>query len=401
MSKPKLRCRVGLVLLSMAIAATLIAFAASASRMTGRADVNQPVASRSDGSSDQKPLSPLAPAITATLTDNTSTSVAPAGSIHASPVAFNDTYNWVGNTFLDTTARSLSTVISNDVAINPGGGSDTFSVTTITNGASTLGGTVNLAADGSFTYNPPVGRPNAVDGASVNDTFTYTIKNNTDNSLTATGTVTITLSGRVWYLQAGGSGDGRSGTPSGNPATMSTSADKSTDFFYVFSSGSNLNGAFTLDNGQQLLGQGVALVVSSITLFSAGSAPTITNTGGNAVTLNSANGTNALSGLTVGNSSGIAVTGTNFGTLTVNTAAINNTNPGQALLLNNGTFAGTGFTSTSSTGGTNNISLTSVGGTVALGSGALSGASGNAFDVSGGAATISYSGTINNTTARS
>src|SRR6266700_1384724 len=434
MSKPKLRCRVGLVLLSMAIAATLIAFAASASRMTGRADVNQPVASRSDGSSDQKPLSPLAPAITATLTDNTSTSVAPAGtisytavitnsagagndatgvaynhtidsnttlvagSIHASPVAFNDTYNWVGNTFLDTTARSLSTVISNDVAIKPGGRSDTFSVTTITNGASTLGGTVNLAADGSFTYNPPVGRPNAVDGASVNDTFTYTIKNNTDNSLTATGTVTIALSGRVWYSQGGGSGDGRSGTPSGNPATMSTSADKSTDILYVFSSGSNLNGAFTLDSGQQLLGQGVALVVNSITLFTAGSAPTITNSTGTAVTLNASIGSNTITGFNVGNCSGSGVSGTNFGTVTVSSVSINNATS-NALTLNNGTVTGSGFTSVSSAGGVNSISLTSVAGTLALGGGALSGASGNAFDVTGGAASISYSGTITHTAA--
>ncbi len=323
-----------------------------------------------------------------------------AGSVHASPLAVNETYNWVGNTVLDTSARALSTVTANDVAINPPGGTDTFALTTLTNAATALGGTVTLAANGHFVYTPPLGRPNAADGASVNDSFNYTLTSSADATLTATGTVTIALTGRVWYLQAGAAGNGRSATPSGNPATMSTSADKASDIFYVFSSGSNLNGAFTLDSGQQLLGQGVNLVVNSITLFTAGSAPTITNTGGNAVTLNNTNGSNTISGLTVGNSSGIGITGTNFGTLTVSSTAINNANPGQALLLNNGTVAGTGFTSVSATGGTNNISLTSIGGTLALGSGALSGATANAFDVNGGAGTISYSGTIMNSGGR-
>ena len=51
--------------------------------------------------------------------------------------------------------------------------------------------------------------------------------------------------------------------------------------------------------------------------------------------------------------------------------------------------------SVTSSGGTKNVNLVGLNGTIGLGSGALSGASGNAFDVSGaGTAVITYSGTI-------
>ena len=124
-------------------------------------------------------------------------------SIHASPIAFNNTYNWVGNTVLATSARSLPAVTANDVAVNAPGGTDTFNVTTIAGGATTLGGSVTLLASGHYTYTPPVNRPNIADGAAVNDSFTYAISNSADPTLTSTGTVTITLTGRVFYLQAG------------------------------------------------------------------------------------------------------------------------------------------------------------------------------------------------------
>src|SRR5213078_950223 len=141
----------------------------------------------------------------------------------------------------------------------------------------------------------PLGRPNLADGASVNDSFNYTVKNSADATLAAIGTVTINLSGRVWYLQAGAAGDGRSGTPSGSPSAMSTAADKSTDIFYIFSNAGSLSGLFTVDAGQQLLGSGVNLVVNAITLFTV-QAPTPTTTNaGNCVTLGGAPGNNTLS----------------------------------------------------------------------------------------------------------
>ena len=141
-----------------------------------------------------------------------------AGSVHASPIAFNDTYNWVGNTQLDTVARALPAVTANDVAVNAPTGTDTFTVTAIAGGATALGGVVTLASpSGSFVYTPPVGRPNLADGATVQDSFTYTITNSADPTLTSTGTVRINLTGRVWYLQAGAAGDGRNRSSAPHP----------------------------------------------------------------------------------------------------------------------------------------------------------------------------------------
>ncbi|HSS22809.1 MAG TPA: hypothetical protein VLL54_22235 [Pyrinomonadaceae bacterium] len=325
-----------------------------------------------------------------------------AGSVHSSPIAFNDTYNWVGNTQLDTAARALPAVTANDVAVNAPAGTDTFTVTAIAGGATILGGTVTLASpSGAFTYTPPLGRPNIADGATVQDSFTYTITNNVDPSLTATGTVRINLTGRVWYLQAGAAGDGRSNTPSSSPAAMSTAADKSTDVFYIFSNGASLNGPFSVDAGQQLLGQGVNLVVNAITLFTAGAAPTTTNTAGSCVALAGAPGNNTLSGFNIGNcTGGTAITGANVGTLAVSTMTIN-TNGGALDLTGVGApTVSVVLGGTTSTGGARNVSLVGLNGTVTLAGGALSGATGNGLHMDGGTAGLTFSGTIQNTGAR-
>ena len=262
---------------------------------------------------------------------------------------------------------------------------------------------MTLLATGHFTYTPPLGRPNIADGASVPDSFNYTVKNSADATLAATGTVTINLSGRVWYLQAGAAGDGRSNTPSASPSAMSTAADKSTDIFYIFSNAGSLNSLFTVDAGQQLLGQGVNLIVNSITLFTAAApTPTTTNGAGNGVTLAGAPGNNVLSGFNIGTCSGAAIFGSNVGTLTISTMTINTTGAGLDLTGVSTPAVSISLTSLTSSSGAKNVNLVGLNGTIGLGSGALSGASGNAFDVSGaGNAIISYSGTIGNTAARS
>ncbi len=252
-----------LTLVSLVAVAALLSFAVSANKASraakARAEQSANVKSAISPLVQEKvPNAPTAAVIVATLTDNTAaaTKVAPGGvinytatitnngaaspaddatnlsfsapldanttlvggSVHASPLAFNDTYNWVGNTQLDTVARVLPAVTANDVAVNAPAGTDTFTVTAIAGGATALGGVVTLASPaGSFVYTPPVGRPNIADGATVQDSFTYTITNSADPTLTAIGTVRINLTGRVWYLQAGAAGDGRSNTPSGSP----------------------------------------------------------------------------------------------------------------------------------------------------------------------------------------
>jgi hypothetical protein len=82
---------------------------------------------------------------------------------------------------------------------------------------------------------------------------------------------------------------------------------------------------------------------------------------------------------------------------TQTSGAINNTSGG-AISITTGTL-NMAFTSVSSSGGTNNVLLSGVGtsGTLDLGSGTLSGATSDAFKVSGGSGSFSYSGTISNT----
>ena len=190
---------------------------------------------------------------------------------------------------------------------------------------------------------------------------------------------------------------------------------KINDNIFIFESASNYIGPVTLLSGQRLFGQDSTASLQTLTSLTPQSYsdpfPTM-NTGGNATTLTSGSTTiflnntttsNNLNGFTVGASTTTGINGLNFGTLNVGDVILS-TSTGQALVLNNGTVAipthYPGFTSTTSTGGTNNVSLTTIAGTVNLGSGALSGAGGNAFDVNGGPAAINFSGTISNSTGR-
>ncbi len=74
---------------------------------------------------------------------------------------------------------------------------------------STLGGTVSVAADGAFTYDPPLG-VGAREPAGVDDTFTYTIANG--GGETAVGTVTMKILRVFWFVDK----DGASTTQDGS-----------------------------------------------------------------------------------------------------------------------------------------------------------------------------------------
>ncbi|MDB4915160.1 MAG: hypothetical protein JWM95_2804, partial [Gemmatimonadetes bacterium] len=147
------------------------------------------------------------------------------------------------------------------------------------------------------------------------------------------------------------------------------------------------------------------------TIQFSGGTKTLTSNGANAgvslssntgATINFTNG-----GLALTTATGTGFTATGGGTLAVTTGTNNNTisaSGGTALLLNGVTISGSNvsFSTTSSTGGTNNIALTGTLGTgsIALGSGALSGASGTAFAISGANANpVSYSGSVTKTSA--
>ena len=322
------------------------------------------------------------------------------GSVHISPLARDDSYTWVGNAVLDSAAAGLPTIFANDAALNVAGTSDTFTLSSPTTVATTNGGSVTInSTTGAFVYTPPA-------GFTGSDTFSYTLANSSTPSLTNTGTATISMANRVWFVKNNTTnGNGVSSTPFNSLASASTAANGSTDTIYVFSdNGSNpiINSAATLANGVQLLGQGVGLTVSGINLFSAGTAPTITNTAGNVVTLGQ---NNTVQGLTIGgNRAGLALTNTgtsSVGTLNVSgvTVAGSGTTAGGVKIANGGTL-NVVLGGLTVTGGSAGVDLEGgVSGTFNASGGAISGTSAAPFVVKGSSANVTYTGTVTNSTA--
>lgn len=321
------------------------------------------------------------------VTDDTELTVV-AGSLRATPIGRNDSYNVIGNTHI---THPIGTgLLAND--IDPDGGALTASCSPCT---TANGGTVTLNANGSFTYNPPV-------SFTGSDTFTYTVTD--PHSLTDTGTVTFSVANRIWWVDSdAAAGDGRSTTPF-NTIGAAQTASLVNDIIFVYNRGANYTGGFLMKDGQRLCGHGFDLATCSgltpptgTTFPTVSTNPTIINGAGNGVTLAQ---NNTINGLTLGNSgaaANFALFGTNFGTLNLQTVTINTNNGG--ISLDTGTATAT-FTSVTSTGGTNNITLTSVNGNLILGSGALTGASGNAVNIVGGTAAFSTTATITNTSAK-
>ena len=342
------------------------------------------------------------------------------GLMNISPIAFNDAFTAIGNTALrvggaanigsgpsSTVAGNLlaNDVGSTTVGVGALAADDVtgFTLDTVTNGVSTQGGTFNIFADGSFNYISQAGDQGT-------DTFTYTIRDagidgiagNSDDT-TSTATVTITITGQVWYVDSAASAVGADGT-SAHPFTTITAlntanVDGANDYIYVKG---NATGQLVMETGEHLIGTGADLDVAGFHLADDAARSTITgSSAGFTVTLAGAGtGNNEIAGINIlstGGTGNHALTGTSFGTLTISNTTVDAS--GQGVILSTGAIAGTGLVSTDSDGGTNNVSLTTVTGTLALGTGALSGATGSAFNVSGGSVTATYSGNVTQATA--
>ncbi|HSX59021.1 MAG TPA: Ig-like domain-containing protein, partial [Tahibacter sp.] len=264
------------------------------------------------------------------------------------------------------------------------------------------------ATTGAFTYNPP-------SGFTGSDTFQFTVcDDGTPQACSTPVTVTLVVAGpRIFFVDDDavvvGTRDGTLQQPLQTLLAAASAATTSGDKIFVFQG--NYSAGVTLANGVELAGH--ALDAATVNDFDAElgisppsysiarplvdqTPPIITNVAGNGVTLGS---NNTVRGVQIGNVTGAAISGSGFGTLTVFDDVRINTN-GQGIVLTNGTFAASSVIGTlTSTGGTNNVSLTTVNGTVDLGTGALSGATGTAFNVSGGTAGITYAGTINKANA--
>ncbi|MHC4091613.1 MAG: beta strand repeat-containing protein [Planctomycetota bacterium] len=255
-----------------------------------------------------------------------------AGSLKTTPVALNDAYNAVGNVSISVPAPG---VLGNDS--DPDGG--TVTAIAVVAGSSTNGGDFDLAADGSFTYDPPP-------GFEGNDAFTYTIQDTDAN--TDLATVFISVSGMIWFVDSGAGGphDGRLGSPFNDLAATANSfdlnaADEAGDSIFVYSG--SYAGGLTLLNNQKLIGDGSSSDLATITGLSlpVHSDPLPVFSGTDPLVTGPADGigvgqNNTIRGLTIGSGTGTGIRGSNVGTLTVSETSLSG---GGAIDINTGNLS--------------------------------------------------------------
>ncbi|MGH8520324.1 MAG: Ig-like domain-containing protein, partial [Gammaproteobacteria bacterium] len=224
--------------------------------------------------------------------------------------------------------------------------------------ASTNAGSAAIAANGSFSYNPPAGFTGA------NDTFTYQICDSGVPGIACTNaTATVTVSGpRVWFVNNGlvPAGDGRLSSPFNTLAAADTAADANGDRIFVFTSASTYTGGFVLFTNQRLIGQGVADTTFDTAL---GITPPATSVARPAINGGrpQINGTITLPtggtarGFNVNNTTTPGVSGSGATGLTVNQVSVTTTTGVAVNLLNSGGIVS--FTSVSANGAANGIVL--------------------------------------------
>jgi uncharacterized repeat protein (TIGR01451 family) len=326
--------------------------------------------------------------VTFTDTVDPNTTFVP-GSLTATPVAVDDSYSAAGNIRISVAAPG---VLGNDFA-----GVPAATITAPTTSAQ--GGNVSVAADGSFTYNPPAGYEGP-------DSFTYTLTNSAGSN---NGTVNITVSGMIWFIDNNAAacttlagGCGRLTNPFSSLAAFAAlnngvgNNPAANDNIFVYESASDYAGPLTLLAGQRFFGQDATATLSSMTGVTppAGSDPlpatnsangTIVNiTSGNAITVASGN---TLRGFTGGNST-TDITGTGFGTLTISEVTLNGT--GRALNLSSGTLAASFGSISSTNSATTGVSLTSVAGSLTTPSTTVSNPTGIGISVDTSSASLNF-----------
>ncbi len=306
------------------------------------------------------------------------------GSVKVSPVAQDDAYSTIGNVGLAIPAGSG--VLSNDVS--PSGAALTIAGPAIITTAH--GGTVTMdLATGAFTYVPAAGFIGA-------DTFTYTLENG--SGLPSSGTVTITATGAIWFINAAASADGANGTlarPFNSLADFQAINDGGTlrpqPGHSIFIYSGSYTGPVTLLSQQKLIGQGATpslLTVAGLPAPSgtnllpatAGGRPLLTSSG--AVNVINVNANNTLRGLNVGNTAQAKIAGSTAGTLTVNEVGLSG--GGCALNVSNVTFAAEfSEVSSSVSSGTSPIKISNSNGSLKIDAGTLSASGVAAIDISG------------------
>lgn len=335
-----------------------------------------------------------------------------------SPTAVNDAYTCTGNVGLDVSAAN-GVFADNGIAADEG---DFIAVTAVQGNsgnvgiatATTNGGSVTLAADGSFTYEPPAG----FEGM---DSFTYTIDNGFNSPSTAT--VAITISDVIWFIDNTAGGTSTNIGTFSNPFLNTSNFDNSVlpdagDIIFIHKGIGSYTGGIALKNNQVLLGQGIDLLTElgnlGITLaphsvLTTSPSPTgaanralITNTSGTDDGIRLASG-NTIRGVNIGNTPngfGLADVGSSVGTLTVSDVSVTGTGGGLNI-VNGGNLAITLDTLNSSNSPSEGIDLVNCTGTLVAGSVSpcsIEGHGAAAVRIGGGTVSVTYSGGITHTT---
>ena len=342
------------------------------------------------------------------------------GTLNTQPIADPDTYAASGNIAISKAAPG---VLANDrdpdtgdatgltvtkvqgVGANVGAATDTTA-----SGRGGVKGSVTLNSDGGFTYEPPPG----FEGA---DSFTYEIS---DGTKTDTATVTVNISGMVWFISnnAGGSNRGTFSNPFTTIASFNTANaasgvapdPKNGDIIslrlgtgtYSETDGVNLRAQ------QKLIGNAVqfntvfsaaADSIAAYTTFAGATtvAPVVSTSGGNGVDLST---DNHVRGLNVNNTPGFfKINGGAVGSPVINTMNLTGTGGALSVLISGNFGANVSFgtlESTSSPGP--NLNLNSVTGALGITSGGA-GFSGSAatfvaVNVNGGTVAFTYPGNV-------
>lgn len=252
------------------------------------------------------------------------------------------------------------------------------------------GGRVRVNADGSYRY------LSAADSSGT-DNFQYQV---TDGTRTTTGTFTVNiLPSNYWYVQAGATGgDGRDSIPFGTIAAAQAKAGPN-DTIFVLESGTTLNEAVVLENGQGLVGAGIGSTVwfhmaplDSVSVLAPGGMPGLTRTAaGPTVTVGQ---NNVIRGVGIDADAGAAIFApAPFITLLIRETDVAPTGP--ALDLTTGTIDAVFGTLSALGSASTGISLTGVDGSVTAAGGAISitGAGGTAVSITGGV-NVSYPGDV-------
>jgi uncharacterized repeat protein (TIGR01451 family) len=305
--------------------------------------------------------------VTVTDTVDPNTTIVP-GSVVATPLGNNDTYNVIGNVRIQPNAAQG--VLANDRDTNSGNTGSGAGLTATGPNTGPSNGQLTLNSDGSFSYNP---NP----GFNGTDSFTYTVTDS--GGRTATATVTLNVgdgnggtTGVIWFVQAGAAagGDGRLTNPFnclvGAGCFDTVAADEAGDSIFLYTGTYTDNAPLTLLNNQKMVGQAASGTLASIAgvtvqpysdaLPTTGGTSPVVQTTGVVTTIITLGQNNTLRGFTTGDTTGTDILGNTFGTLVLGNSATPDMviqGTGRVLHLSGGTLSTAGgLVSATSTGDT-------------------------------------------------